>query len=51
MDGEDVKHLPTISESLNSVWDTSRKITDGRVNRTKKAKFAQKEPQKIFQGI
>ena len=49
MDGDDVKHLPTISESLNSIWDTpKRKNTDGSVNRTKKAKISQKEPAKIF---
>ena len=32
MDGDDVKHLPIISESLNSIWDTSRKDTDVSVN-------------------
>ena len=42
-----MKHLTSISESLNSVWDTpKRKNTDGSVNRTKKAKIAQKEPRK-----
>ena len=47
MDGDDVKHLPTISESLNSIWETPKKKTiDGSVNRTKKAKIAQKEPRK-----
>ena len=47
MEGEDVKHLPSISKSLNFVWDTpKRKSTDGSVNRTKKAKIAQKEPRK-----
>ena len=47
MEGENVKHLPSISESLNSIWNTpKRKNTDGSVNRTKKAKIAQKEPRK-----
>ena len=47
MEGENVKHLPSISESLNSIWNTpKRKNTDGSVNRTKKAKIAQKEPHK-----
>ena len=50
MEGENVKHLPSISESLNSIWNTSkRKNTDGSVNRTKKAKIAQKEPRKNIQ--
>ena len=45
MEGEDVKHLPSITESLISIWNTpKRKNTDGSVNRTKKAKIAQKEP-------
>ena len=47
MEGENMKHLPSISESLNSIWDTSkRKNIDGSVNRTKKAEIAQKEPRK-----
>ena len=45
MEGENVKHLPSISESLDSIWNTpKRKNIDGSVNRTKKAKIAQKEP-------
>ena len=53
MEGENMKHLPSISESLNSIWDTpKRKNTDGSVNRTKKAKIAQKEPRKnISKGL
>ena len=53
MKGENMKHLPSISESLNSIWDTpKRKNTDGSVNRTKKAKIAQKEPsQNISKGL
>ena len=47
IEGENVKHLPSISKSLNSIWNTpKRKNTDGSVNRTKKAKIAQKEPHK-----
>ena len=45
IEGEELKHIPSISESLESIWDTTkRKNTDGHVNRTKKAKIAQKEP-------
>ena len=47
MEGEELKHIPPISESLESIWDTpKRKNTDGHANRTKKAKIAQKEPRK-----
>ena len=53
MEGENMKHLPSILESLNSIWDTPKwKNTDGSVNRTKKAKIAQKEPRKnISKGL
>ena len=53
MEGENMKHLPSISESLNSIWDTPKwKNIDGSVNRTKKAKIAQKEPRKnISKGL
>ena len=45
MEGEELKHIPSISESLDSIWVTpKRKNTDGCANRTKKAKIAQKEP-------
>ena len=45
MEGEELKHIPSISESLDSIWVTpKRKNTDGHANRTKKAKIAQKEP-------
>ena len=45
MEGEELKHIPSISESLESIWDTpKRKNTDGCANRTEKAKIAQKEP-------
>ena len=47
MEGENVKHLPSISKSLDSIWNTPKwKNIDGSVNRTKKAKIAQKEPRK-----
>ena len=47
MEGKELKHIPSISESLESIWDTpQRKNTDGHANRTKKAKMAQKEPRK-----
>ena len=47
MEGQELKHIPSISESLESIWDTpKRKNTDGYANRTKKAKIAQKEPRK-----
>ena len=49
MEGEESKHIPSISESLESIWDTpKRKNTDGHANRTKKAKIAQKEPHKYI---
>ena len=45
MEGEELKHIPSISKSLDSIWVTpKRKNIDGRANRTKKAKIAQKEP-------
>ena len=47
MEGEELKHIPSISESVESIWDTpKRKNTDGHANRTKEAKIAQKEPRK-----
>ena len=47
MEGEELKHIPSISESLESIWDNpKRKNTDGCANRTKKAKIAQKEPRR-----
>ena len=39
MEGDELKHLPSISKSLGTIWDTpKRKNTDGSANRTKKAK-------------
>ena len=47
VEGEELKHIPSISERLESIWDTpKRKNTDGHAIRTKKAKVAQKEPHK-----
>ena len=47
MEGDKLKHIPSISKSLETIWDTpKRKNTDGCTNRTKKAKIAQKEPRK-----
>ena len=47
MEGENVKHLPSISKSLDSIWNTPKwKNIDGSVNRTEKAKIAQKKPRK-----
>ena len=45
MEGNELKHLPSISKSLETIWETpKRKNTGGSANRTKKAKIAQKEP-------
>ena len=45
MEREELKHIPSISESWDSIWVTpKRKNIDGCANRTKKAKIAQKEP-------
>ena len=45
MEGNESKHIPSISKSLERIWDSpKRKNTDGSANRTKKAKIAQKEP-------
>ena len=48
MEVEQLKHLPSISESLETLWESPkrRKNIDGRSNRTKKATIAQKEHQK-----
>ena len=53
MEGEELKHTPSISESLESNWYTpKRKNTDDHANRTIKAKIAQKEPHKnIFKQL
>ena len=47
MKGDELKHIPSISESLERIWDSpKRKNTDGSAKRTEKAKIAQKEPHK-----
>ena len=47
MKGDEVQHIPSISQSLGTVWETpKRKVTDGSANRTKKAKVAEKEPRR-----
>ena len=47
MEGDELKHIPSISKSLERIWDSpKRKNTDGSANRTKKAKITQKEPHK-----
>ena len=47
MKGDEVQHIPSISQSLGTIWETpKRKVTDGSANRTKKAKVAKKEPRK-----
>ena len=55
MDGDSLKHLPTIpeksiSETLSEIpWETPKqKRTDGKANCSKKAKIAQKEPRKTI---
>ena len=48
MKDDEVQHLPSISQSLNTMWETpKRKNVDGTASRTKKAKIAQKEPRRI----
>ena len=40
MEGDELKHLPSISKSLETIWDMfKRKNTDGSANRTKKTKI------------
>ena len=47
MEGDELKHLPSIFKSLETIWDTlKRKNIDGSAKRTKKAIIAQKEPHK-----
>ena len=50
MEGEQLKHLPSISESLETLWESPKrkKNIDGRFNCTKKATIAQKEPRKTI---
>ena len=47
MKGDEVQHIPSISQSLGTIWETpKRKVTDGSVNHTKKARVTKKEPRK-----
>ena len=47
MKGDEVLHLPSISQSLGTIWETPKhKVTVGSVNHTKKAKVAKKELRK-----
>ena len=47
MKGNEVEHIPSISQSLSTIWETPKcKVTDGSANHTKKAKVAKKEPRK-----
>ena len=57
---DEVQHIPSISQSLGTIWETPKrkvtdgsanhtkkaKVTDGSVNHTKKAKVTKKEPRK-----
>ena len=47
MKGDEVQHIPSISQSLGTIWETPKcKVTDGSVNCTKQAKVTKKEPRK-----
>ena len=47
MKGDEVQHIPSISQSLGTVWETPKcKVTDGSANCTKKAKVTEKEPRR-----
>ena len=48
MEGDDLKHIPSISKSLREIWETpkSKNIFSGGTLGTKKATIAQKEPHK-----
>ena len=48
MKGNEVQHIPSISQSLGTIWETpKRKVTDGLANHTKNAKVPKKEPKNI----
>ena len=43
MEGDELKHIPSISKSLERIWDMpKRKNTDGSANRTKKSQNSMK---------
>ena len=47
MKGDEVQHIPSISQSLGTIWETPKcKVTDGSVNCTEQAKVAKKEPRR-----
>ena len=47
MKGDEVQHIPSISQSLGTIWETPKhKVTDGSANHTKKTKVTKKEPRK-----
>ena len=47
MKGDKVQHIPSISQSLGTIWETPKcKVTDGLVNCTEQAKVAKKEPRR-----
>ena len=47
MKGDEVQHIPSISQSLGTIWETPKhKVTDGSANHTKKARVTKKEPRK-----
>ena len=47
MKDDEVQHIPSISQSLGTIWKTPKcKVTNGSANCTKKAKVAKKEPRK-----
>ena len=47
MKGDEIQHIPSISQSLGTIWDTPKcKVTDGSTNHTKKAKVTKKEPRR-----
>ena len=47
MKGDEIQHIPSISQSLGTIWETPKcKVTDGSANHTKKAKVTKKEPRR-----
>ena len=47
MKDDEVQHIPSISQSLGTIWETPKhKVTDGLANHTKKAEVTKKEPRK-----
>ena len=47
MKDDEVQHIPSISQSLGTIWETPKcKVTDGSANCTKKANVTKKEPRK-----